>query len=832
MAWWRVRSKLALVVAIPATAFTAIATVQIAEAAADSATVAAFHNRVELAQPLVALATALQNERDRTAGEMAGAVRDDAFARALRPDQDAVDAASKQLDAKAGTRAIKLGDAAVRVHDLTDVRAAARTGALPPEKIFQAYTAAVQSVFALLPQPAAGPNAALLQPTIAVLEIARAKEYASQLRARLYAACRGRFAEPANYQVYSEAVAEQRGALLRFRASAAPEVAAALLGPVGSADGTAAAGAGSADLRDKILEQIRGRTVSVSPDEWWRVSTDDLSVLADAEGRAIRHLGSEATNLKDQQHRRTLWLTALILAVLVITLGSWILIGRSMVKSLRDLRGQALDVAQRELPQAIERLRTVERQSDLDNLPTARFAQLGNPSGDEIEEVGDAFAAVHASAVRLAGEQAELRRGTTSMIVNVARRSQALVERQLKLLDEVQGAEDDPDQLANLFRLDHLLTRMRRNDENLLVLAGADTARRRSDPVPLSAVVLAAMAEVEAYERVLSDVDDGGYIVGHAVADVIHILAELLENATRYSPPDTVVTVLGRVAPDGRSANVRISDRGLGMSGPKLAEANEKLARAGQPGESAPVAAATAQMGLWVVGRLAGRHGVAVGLRALNRGVQAGVAIPAALLAPPPSRPYAELARSVLRKSMTHLIGREMAGAAASAPASMRRPPTRPDAESFATVPSDETPAYGTIPVSVPAPQPSTGPHEERDANLDSWTREIRLSAQPPNAGPTGGLAGLAGPAGLPGPRAGSRATANGVPVPAPADGGTSEAGLPVRVPMAQLPNNPLATPPSATPNEGTDDSDPAEVTAALNRFYRGVHRAKADENL
>ncbi|GIJ58738.1 sensor histidine kinase [Virgisporangium aurantiacum] len=827
MPWWRVRSKLALVVAIPATAFTALATVQIAGAAGDSAEVSAFHDRVRLAEPIAALTTALQTERDRTAGEMADAVRDDAFDKAVGADRTAVDTAYKRLADAAGARAIPLGEAAQRVDDLADARAAARTGALPPEAVFQAYGAAVSALITLLPQATAGPDAALLSPTIAVQEIARAKEHASQLRARLYAACRGRFAEPATYQVYAEAVAEQRAAVQRFRASAAPDVAAALSRPVGSADGNGAAGVEAVKLRDQILAQIRSRTVSVPPEDWWRVSTGDLSVLGEAEHRAIDRLDSDAAALVDTQHTRTLRLTALILAVLVITLGSWILIGRSMVKSLRELRGQALDVAQRRLPEAIERLRSVERQADLDNLPTAAFPQLSATRGDEIEEVGDAFAAVHASAVRLAGEQAELRRGTTAMIVNVARRSQALVERQLKLLDEVQGAENDPDQLANLFRLDHLLTRMRRNDENLLVLAGVETARRRPDPVPLSAVVLAAMAEIEAYERVLSDVDDGGYIHGPAVADVIHILAELLENATRYSPPDTIVTVLGRVAPDGRSAVLRVSDRGLGMSAEKLAEANEKITHAA---ESPPVAAATAQMGLWVVGRLAGRRGIRVGLRPLNKGVQAEVAIPAALLVPPPSKPYAELAKSVLRRSMTHLLSRELAGvtaAPANGPRAVESAAPAPGTQNAGGRPQPATPTrdnsaaprYGPPPL---RPVPTGEPGDRDAANLDSWTREIRLPAQ------------STGPDDRPGQPARGRVTAQpGPTVPAPADGGTSDAGLPVRVPMAQLPRNPLAAPPPPpAPGTSSDESDPAEVKAALRRFYRGVHRANPDDTL
>jgi hypothetical protein len=315
------------------------------------------------------------------------------------------------------------------------------------------------------------------------------------------------------------------------------------------------------------------------------------------------------------------------------------------------------------------------------------------------------------------------------------------------------------------------------------------------------------------------------------VADVIHILAELLENATRYSPPDTTVTVMGRVAADGRSALVRIADRGLGMSEEKLAEANEKFARARQPADSSPVAAATAQMGLWVVGRLAGRHNIAVGLRALNRGVQAEVGIPAALLAPPPARPYSELARSVLRRSMIHLISRDLAGAGAAAAGRSRAATGGGTAEgarnaggrtSAGTLAPDDgaTPPYGSpaVPVTVPAPNRPNRPDEQDAQNLHGWTQEIRLPAQ--TTAPSGDRAD--------GPTTG-RATAQPTPrgpaVPAPADGGTSDAGLPVRVPMAQLPRNPLAATPAAAPD------DPAEVKPALARFYRARHRARLDDD-
>jgi hypothetical protein len=235
-------------------------------------------------------------------------------------------------------------------------------------------------------------------------------------------------------------------------------------------------------------------------------------------------------------------------------------------------------------------------------------------------------------------------------------------------------------------------------------------------------------------------------------------------------------------------------------------------------------------MGLWVVGRLAGRRGIRVGLRSLNKGVQAEVAIPAALLVPPPSKPYAELAKSVLRRSMTHLLSREMAGvgtaSAGGSPAALGAAPAEETVVSGgraqAATPAHDnsaTPRYGP-----PRPVPAGEPDDQDAANLHSWTREIRLPSQP-----TGGPGDRLGQ--LTRGRATAQPSPNGPVVPAPADGGTSGAGLPVRVPMAQLPRNPLAAPPPApAPGTNSDESDPAEVKAALRRFYRGVHRANPDD--
>ena len=172
-----------------------------------------------------------------------------------------------------------------------------------------------------------------------------------------------------------------------------------------------------------------------------------------------------------------------------------------------------------------------------------------------------------------------MRRIVNAMFVNLARRSQVLVERQLELLDDLEREESDPDQLDNLFKLDHLAARMRRNDDSLLVLAGSEATRRWSDPVALPAVVLAAVAEIEHYPRVRHEAIDPVHVVGHAVADLVHLLAELLENATVFSPPHTSVQVTARGG-ERQGAIIEISDEGLGMSPAAVAGRQRPAGRA------------------------------------------------------------------------------------------------------------------------------------------------------------------------------------------------------------------------------------------------------------
>jgi signal transduction histidine kinase len=338
----------------------------------------------------------------------------------------------------------------------------------------------------------------------------------------------------------------------------------------------------------------------------------------------------QATDLRNGVNRRVFIETSVLLGMLLLAiLFAW-LVARSMARSLRELRQGALSVAQFGLPHAVERLRDPALSGSM--TPAQVADQIAEPlpvrSRDEFGQVTEAFNAVHLEAVRTAAEQAALRSSVATMFVNLARRSQILVDRLIGHLDRLERGEEDPDRLAELFQLDHLATRMRRNDENLLVLAGADSTRVQREAAALIDVLRAAQSEVEHYTRIeFGIIDRDIEVAAHAVNDMVHLVAELFDNATAFSPPNSTVIVEARRLGDG--ALLSVEDRGIGISREQLNELNERLA-------NPPMVdvAVSRMMGLVVVARLANRHGVRVELRPADteRGTIAEVGLPSSVL--------------------------------------------------------------------------------------------------------------------------------------------------------------------------------------------------------
>ena len=382
-------------------------------------------------------------------------------------------------------------------------------------------------------------------------------------------------------------------------------------------------------LRSKSDPDIKDRPFNA--EGWDAALLGKAELVRKVEVSVDSEIVDRATTLRDQEYEQLLVEAGVLLGVLLLAiLFAWA-VARSMARSLRELRHGALSVAQYGLPQAVSRLRDPALSSQLSPVQLAN--QIAEPlpvrSKDEFGQVTEAFNAVHLEAVRTAAEQAALRASVATMFVNLARRSQILVDRLIGHLDRLERGEEDPDRLAELFQLDHLATRMRRNDENLLVLAGADSTRVQREPAALIDVLRAAQSEVEHYTRIEFGVIDRDIeVASSAVNDLVHLVAELFDNATAFSPPDSHVMVEARRV--GDRAVLYVEDRGIGITPEQMHDLNERLA-------TPPMVdvAVSRMMGLVVVARLAARHGVKVELRpASERGTVADVTLPTSVLVP------------------------------------------------------------------------------------------------------------------------------------------------------------------------------------------------------
>jgi signal transduction histidine kinase len=349
----------------------------------------------------------------------------------------------------------------------------------------------------------------------------------------------------------------------------------------------------------------------ITPETWFATATGKFDAYRTIERDLVDKAVDEAAQISDDAKQDAIVNGTIVIIALLTAFVIAGLMARSMSRSMLRLRTAAFDVAEQRLPMLVDQL----SRTDPGRVDT-RVQPIPITSQDEIGEVARAFDQVHREAVRLAAEQALLRGNVNAIFTNLSRRNQGLIEGQLTLITELENNEADPDQLQNLFRLDHLATRMRRNGENLLVLAGEEPGRRWNQPVPLVDVLRAATSEVESYERIeISGVPESE-IHGQAVTDLVHLLSELLENATTFSSPQTKVRVTATRLPDGRIM-IEIHDKGIGLTAEDFADINHKLAN-----PPTVDAAISQRMGLFVVGRLADRHSIRVQLR--PSGEQAG----------------------------------------------------------------------------------------------------------------------------------------------------------------------------------------------------------------
>ena len=622
---WRVRSRVLALVLVPTTAALVLGGLRIQAANATAADAARTSQLGVVGSAITTLAEAVADERDLSAGFVA-AQQGGQHARAVAAlaqvqgqykvtDADA--AALKSLAAGIGpsfpgAAQADLSSGVSSLAALPELRKLAHTG-ITPLTLANHYSSVVASLLTFDNDIAAGSSSAQLAQTVTSADaLAQVEEQTSQQRAILFAALTAGKFEPGALAALTGAQSGEASAEASFEKVAndlpsfSPGPGGGLSFQVSEAQQFNNVVAGPDIDAALAIEQnavVNSTTPSGGPQAWFADMKFTLQAQRLVLGDELSSATAQATALQQGAVSSEV-LTGIVVAVLLLlVLAITIVMARSMIVPLRRLRTDALDVAGHRLPAMVARL---SQQESGDRI---QIEPIGIDSTDEIGEVARAFDQVHSEAVRLAAEEAVLRANLNAMFVNLSRRSQSLIERQLGIIEGLEQSEQDADRLNSLFRLDHLATRMRRNSENLLVLAGHEAPRKWTKPVPLVDVLRASLSEIEQYERIALSVQPGLMIAGRAASDVVHLAAELAENATTFSREETQVRISGQQVSSG-GVLVEIIDNGLGIPEQELAHANWRL-------DNPPVidVAVSRRMGLFVVGRLAARHGIRVRLR-------------------------------------------------------------------------------------------------------------------------------------------------------------------------------------------------------------------------
>ncbi len=624
------RSRLLLLIAIPTLTGLVLGGARIASSVQSALAYQRAEQRAVLTSEITQLAQRLETERDQTvyyialgsngrAGELSKAAPAAANSGAAHQYQ-VIQAFYRQTDqALAQFRALlaqfrgayssatqqDVAPTLAELNGLQYLRQASTKTLLSPLVVVKKYADLIDNLIAIDNLTAQGTGDPVLSQTVEVLRIvSRMKEEASEQRAILSAALlQGRLAQ-AEASALDGARANQQNSLQSFALLAT--------GPQrelwnNTVSGSFVSLAASEEQQAAAL-QARAHSLAGDPitaDGFYDAMSNGID---NQMGSVERTLATDAITRSDSLRGSAVASAILVglavFIVLTLALMSTMMVGRSLVQPLRRLRMGALEVAGVRLPEKVHRMSeggTADVSPEVDPIDV--------DSTDEIGDVARAFDQVHREAVRLASNEAALRGNVNAMFVNLSRRSQSLVQRQIHLIDDLEQGEQEPERLASFFKMDHLATQMRRNSENLLVLAGHDVTRRWTQAVALVDVVRAAVSEIEQYERVTLNVQPGISVRGHAVNDVVHLLSELAENATSFSADETPVSISGHLLTSG-GVLFAIIDQGLGMNSEEMAHANWRL-------DNPPVVdvAVSRRMGLFVVARLAARHGIRVRLR-------------------------------------------------------------------------------------------------------------------------------------------------------------------------------------------------------------------------
>ncbi|MHC0433371.1 sensor histidine kinase, partial [Streptomyces sp. O3] len=623
---WRISTRLVSLLALPVVVATSLGVIRISDSMEEIEQLDRMKLLTEMTKQATELAAALQDERDKSAGPLAHGVAESDFT--VKGPRDKTNRAQKafiagtaDIDDARGDQAIdsiraNVLNISTQLNTLKDIRRTAYDEKIPTSQTVANYNQLIQQLLSLSRDMAlATSNPEMIQRTRTLSAFSSAKENASIQRAVIAAAL------PENREKYGDLSDSDRlYALAAWRNEDADlnNFKRSYAGTGGNAeellksiDDSNPVIKDANSFAERVLDNPKGleNADKRSYPDWGDAASTKLKQMSLIELTLLDDMEQEARKLREESEQAALFNGALLLLVLGVSLVGAFVVARSMIRSLRRLQDTATKVAQDRLPELVKQL----SESDPQDVDTS-VESVGVHSRDEIGQVATAFDDVHREAVRLAAEQALLRGNVNAMFTNLSRRSQGLIQRQLSLISELESREADPDQLSSLFKLDHLATRMRRNGENLLVLAGEEPGRRWTRPVPLVDVLRAAASEVEQYERIELAAVPATEVAGRVVNDLVHLLAELLENATSFSSPQTKVKVTGHALPDGRVL-VEIHDTGIGLSPEDLAAINERLAA--PPTVDVSV---SRRMGLFVVGRLSQRHGIRIQLRPSDAG--------------------------------------------------------------------------------------------------------------------------------------------------------------------------------------------------------------------
>ncbi|RKN34474.1 sensor histidine kinase [Micromonospora musae] len=704
---------------------------------------------------------------------------------------------------------LRIDDLLTDLDRLNETRAGVDARSIDRTTTMTSYVGVIDSIFNVFDALGGLDDRQIAQETAALIDLNRARELMSQEDALLTGALAAGRLTAAEQAQFAQLVGAQR-----FTVSQAAVDLARV-----DRERYDAVIAGDASRKFRALEDeiVRERDVPGRPPvqaaEWDGAVTPVEQSLRDVIIAGGEDVVSRAMPVAIGVIVRLVLAAGLGLIAVVASIIVSITTARALLRQLERLREAAFRLANERLPSVVERLGHGEEVDVAKEAPPLEFGD------DEIGQVGKAFNAVQETAIRTAVEQAELRRGVREVFLSLARRTQALVHRQLTLLDAMERREQDAEELEDLFRVDHLATRMRRNAENLIVLSGSTPGRAWRRNVPMVDVIRGAVAEVEDYTRVNVLPIGRVSLAGRAVGDIIHLLAELIENGLSFSPPNTTVEVRGQMVANGFA--VEIEDRGLGMTPEDLAAANDRITD-----QSELNLANASRLGLYVVSRLTERHGVKVQLKeSAYGGTTAVVLIPIDLVTDAGDDP--------------EISGGLPAARTGGAPAESS------GATPLASAPAVAQPSAPVALAEPPAPQPEVsepaGQADDAGASLPTRTRSGPATAEglPSRTRRVPEQAALEGPTvptGLPlaVPRAAADAPAptrpEGGPLPSRTEPPQTDSGLPVRVRQANIVPE-LRDDPAATVADEDEEMvrQPEQVRRMMSSYQKGTRRGRTE---